>query len=142
MTSEQIRAVAEALSGLSALFKDERLAAHLNDRIRAFTGNFDVLESALGALVVGRVAGWRVVRLLHSPQTYRRYERILDLDFQGTFPWSDELVMPERGPYARKSLALKITDSVGGFWDMVKKGDARKRVSEPFDMATEDDSLK
>lgn len=138
LTPEQREMVAEALGSLSSLFGDEQLAAHLNERIRTFKGNFDVLESALGALIIGRVAGWRVLRLLHSPQTYRRYEAILGLEFQGSFPWSDELVMPERGPYAKKSVALRVTDAVGGFWDLVKTGDAKKRVAEPFDASIQD----
>jgi len=138
MTPEQEKLALDAFSGLSSLFGDERLAAHLNERIRAFSGNFDTLESALGALVIGRVAGWRVLRLVHSPQTYRRYESILGLEFQGTLPWSDEPVMPERGPYAKKSVGLKVTDALGNFWDMVKTGDARKRVSEPFDATMKD----
>jgi len=138
MTPEQKKMASEALGNLSSLFGDEKLAAHLNERIRVFQGNFDSLESALGALVIGRVAGWRVLRLLHAPKTYRFYEGILDLDFQGVFPWSGEPVMPERGPYAKKSVALKITDTVGGYWDMVKTGDARKRVSEAFDGTLKD----
>ncbi len=138
MTLEQEELALDALSGLSSLFGDEKLAAHLNERIRAFRGNFDTLESALGALVIGRVAGWRVLRLVHSPQTYRRYESILGLEFQGTFPWSDELVMPERGPYAKKSVGLKVTDALGNFWDMVKTGDARKRAAEPLDATMKD----
>jgi hypothetical protein len=123
MIPERQRMTDEALESLTLLFEDKKLSAHLNEVIRDFRGNFDILESALGALIIGRVVGWRVLKLLHSARAFRRYEKILGLEFQGKFPWSlDEDVMPERGPYRNKSVAFKVTEKLGNFWEVANAG--------------------
>lgn len=131
LSSKQKVEFTQAVESLSSLFGDEELAKHLAERIRIFQGNFDVLESALGALVIGRVAGWRVLKLLHSHKTYKRYEQVLGLEFAGTFPWSGEYVTPERGVYSRKSVALRVADKLGDFWQVVQRsGDIPKKEAE------------
>ena len=42
--------------------------------IAGFTGQLDELESALGMLLMGHHLGWKVLYLIHSKKTIRKYE--------------------------------------------------------------------
>lgn len=102
-------------------FLNKDLANHLANRVMQFKGNFDVLESALGALIVGQLIGWRVLTLIHSSRTMKKYQDVLELDFKGKLPWDpDQDVMPAEGSFARKSLAYDVSLKVGDFWKVVR----------------------
>ena len=73
-----------------------------------YSGDVTILESAIGALIIGRTYGWRVLRLVHGSSSYARYERILEIKFNSA--------CPERTELSKKSLALKVVDTVGDFW--------------------------
>ena len=119
-TDRQKKLYAEAIQRMDG-FLNKELSDHLVKRIMTFSGNFDVLEKAVGALIIGQLAGWRVLTLLHSSRTLNRYQKELGLDFKGTFPWDpDRIVMPEIGPFARKSFAFEITHKLGNFWKVVR----------------------
>ena len=119
MTAKQKKLYKQALKEMDGFF-DDKMIEHLTQKIFDFKGNFDVLESAVGALVIGRVVGWRVLQLVHSSRTYNKYQKVLGLEFKGTLPWDDsQPVMPERGSLASKSIALKVADKVGDFWGVV-----------------------
>ncbi len=80
--------------------------------IKEFRGVGTTLESALGALIMGQYFGWRVLKILHNPLTYRRYEKILGLSFQD--------VCPETTGYSEtKSVGYAITQKIGSFWAVV-----------------------
>ena len=83
-----------------------------NETIAESIGNYRgqayPLETALGAVLIGRLYGWRVLKIIHSPATYKKYEKILGVSF--------EEICPERGPNAKKSLGLKIADRLNSFW--------------------------
>ena len=119
LTPQQQKELAEAVASLADLFGDEHLAEHLADRVRMFRGNFDHLETALGALVVGRLVGWETLRIIHSNVTFNRMENILGLKFRESLPWASKSSPPlleKRGVYAEKSYALRFADEVGDFW--------------------------
>lgn len=110
-----------ALEQLETLF-DERFALYVRDVIRKFEGQFPVLENALGALITGRVLGWRVLLLIHSRATIVKYEKVLGLQFRGKAPWdSSQDVMPEIGAFASKSYAFTFSQSVGQFWEIINR---------------------
>jgi len=73
-----------------------------------FTGVFDELESALGMLMLGRLVGWRVLVLIHSKSTLRKYEKILDINVR-------EFFEPE-GPLTHKSASYEFLQKLGAFW--------------------------
>ncbi len=73
-----------------------------------FTGVFDELESALGMLMLGRLFGWRVLVLIHSKSTLRKYEKILDINVR-------EFFEPE-GPLSHKSASYVFLQKLGSFW--------------------------
>jgi hypothetical protein len=123
LTPEQVTARAEAVEALASLFGDEHLAEHLAERVRIFRGNFDHLEAALGALLIGRLIGWQTLRIIHSNATFNRMERILGLKFREPLPWAVEgapPLMEKRAVYAEKSYALRFADKVGDFWAVVQ----------------------
>lgn len=92
---------------------DKELAAHLDERVRAFRGYIPDLEHAIGALFVGRQMGWKVLLLIHDRTTIKRYEKTLGLEFR-------EPNMPEVGKYAHKSVAWVAVQKVASFWKAVK----------------------
>lgn len=79
--------------------------------IAKYMGDLGELESALGMLRLGHQYGWRVMVLIHSKSTIRKYEQILGIDIREEFP--------ERGPAAHRSAGLRVTDAVGNFWKAV-----------------------
>lgn len=76
--------------------------------IRSFRGNAAKLEGAIGALIVGSNYGWRVLKIIHSPATYKNYEKILGIEFQD--------VCRERTPLSKKSFGLAVADKIQSFW--------------------------
>ncbi len=88
--------------------------------IKEFRGVGTTLESALGALIMGQYFGWRVLKILHNPLTYRSYEKILGVKFQD--------VCPETTGYSEtKSVGYAITQKLGSFWAVVM---GRRKVAD------------
>ena len=79
--------------------------------IANYYGDLGDIESALGMLRLGQQYGWRVMYLIHSKATIRKYERILGILIK------DE--MPEEGPSAYRVPAIKIIKTLGNFWKVV-----------------------
>lgn len=110
----------QALEQLETLF-DDRFALYARDVVRNFEGQFSVLESAFGALIMGRLLGWRVLSLIHSRNTMLKYQKVLGLDFKGKLPWDKaQDVMPEVGPFAEMSNAYNISERIGEWWKIIK----------------------
>ncbi len=99
--------------------------------IQNFKGVGLILESALGALVVGQVFGWRVLRLLHTPATYRRYEKTLGIEFKNVCP-----EITEQGK--QKSVGYAVTEKLGSFWAVVM---GKRKVPEKG-MITDQEEVK
>lgn len=75
-----------------------------------FVGQLDDLQVAVGMLVVGRLYGWRVTRLISSK---RHWAVACSL-----FGDLKEL-LPERGVLSHKSIGLSVIDKTGEYWDFV-----------------------
>lgn len=91
---------------------DKELLAHLDLRIKGFAGDLTSLERAVGAAIVGRQFGWKVLLLVHDRKTIAKYEEALDLDFKQE--------MPGVGPLAKKSVGWLASQKVASFWKAVK----------------------
>ncbi len=76
-----------------------------------FKGMLDELESALGMLRMGHHLGWRVLYILHSKKTIRKYEDILNIKIRDVFP--------EEGPSANRSIGLALAKKATNFWKAV-----------------------
>src|SRR5688500_7468568 len=93
---------------------DERMLEIIEKAVDRYKGDVTVLESAVGALVIGRLFGWHVLRLIHSGRTFAKYEGILEIKFR------EEL--PERGPEAHTIYGIKLADKIGKFWQAIAGG--------------------
>jgi hypothetical protein len=82
--------------------------AFMDHVIRQPGMNIDELERALGMYMVGHHFGWKVLHVIHSRATIRKYEAILGISIIDTF---DEI-----GPDADRTNAFKIIQSVSSFW--------------------------
>lgn len=102
--------------------KEERLAKlteeqqkHLQEvidnAIRNWVGQLDELESAIGMLMLGHHVGWKVLYLVHSKKTIRKYEEFLGVKIRDIFP--------ERGPSSKRSIGLAFADTFPNFWKVV-----------------------
>ena len=76
-----------------------------------FQGPLDELEKAIGILRLGHHIGWRVLVLVHSKRTIRKYEEMLGITFREFFP--------AEGPMASRSLAYAVTRKINNFWKVV-----------------------
>jgi len=75
------------------------------------TDDLTVLESAVGALFLCQLYGWKIARMIHSPNTYKKYQQILKVNF--------EEVSEPYGPIAERANVYKIEQSL-------------KNISRPF----------
>lgn len=119
--------VTENLLNMPTVPKEERLAKLSNEQqqqlqevidrtIREAHGQLDELESALGMLLLGHHFGWKVLYLIHSKKTVRKYEEILGIKIREFFP--------ERGPSSYRSVGLHVADKASNFWKVVS-GDTK-----------------
>ena len=92
-----------------------RAAEVIKGAMERFYGNFDELESAIGMYMVGHYVGWKVLVLVHSKRTIRKYEEILQIVVREEFP--------EEGAEAPRSVALSIAKTVSNFWKVVSGED-------------------
>ncbi|MFT4172328.1 MAG: hypothetical protein QM639_07195 [Rhodocyclaceae bacterium] len=92
---------------------DQEILKLIDQAIGDFTGNLNDLGSAIGMLMLGRRYGWRVVLLIHSPSTVRKYLKILGLR-------NLRDVLPEVGELAHRSNAWKLVDGTANFWKVVR----------------------
>ena len=97
--------------------QQERL---LDETIRRFSGQLDELESALGMYMIGRHFGWKVLHMIHTKKTIRKYEEILGIKVSKVF---DPI-----GPDADRTNAMKIIETVSNFWKVVS-GDEKVEMS-------------
>jgi predicted Rossmann-fold nucleotide-binding protein len=89
----------------------ERMAQLFDQAVHKFSGTFDELESALGMYVLGRHVGWKVLFILHSKKTVKKYEEILGISVREEFP--------EEGPEALRSVGYSIAKKFSNFWKVV-----------------------
>ncbi len=81
--------------------------------VEGFKGNLNDLSSAVGMLVIGQRYGWRVILLIHSQATIRKYLRILGLK-------SIRDAMPEVGDLSGRSNAWRLVEGTSNFWKAVR----------------------
>jgi hypothetical protein len=92
---------------------DQDLLQLVNDATDRFDGNLNDLGSAIGMLMLARRYGWRVILLIHSPGTVRKYLKILGLP-------NLRAVAPEVGELAARSKAWRLVDGTSSFWKVVR----------------------
>ena len=91
--------------------------------VAGFIGQLNELESALGMLIMGHHIGWKVLYLIHSKKTIRKYEDILGIKIRDVFP--------EEGPSSYRSNGLVLAKKASNFWKVVsgeEKIDDRRTI--------------
>lgn len=94
--------------------------ALMDNAIRRADFQIDELESALGMYMIGHHFGWKVLYLVHSKKTVKKYEEILAIKVSEAFP--------EFGPDADRTNAFQIIQAVSNFWKAVS-GDEKPAIS-------------
>jgi hypothetical protein len=90
---------------------DSELLEHVNLISREYKGDSHALFMAIGALFVGRVYGWRVIRVFLSSSSYARCQKILNLDFK--------TVMPSETEFSDRASGYKSIKDLKDFWGIV-----------------------
>lgn len=101
--------------------QQEELLQIIDKAVAGYKGDVRVLESAIGALIVGHHFGWKPLFIINSQLTIRRYQKILGVQFRE--------VLPDEGPLVHKSLGYAVVKQIGRFWDSVR-GTAPGRSAE------------
>lgn len=105
-------------------FTADELVAFIGSSFDRFQGSADSWESAVGMMFLGKYMGWKIVHLVHSQATVKKYEKILGIDVKTDFdPTTDA---------SRRSHAWKAIEGFSNFWKAVKGEtdipDARSQV--------------
>jgi hypothetical protein len=89
--------------------------AEWNEKIETvcgeFVGQIDDLYAVVGMMQVGRLYGWRVMRLAS-----RRGHWSLAIKLFG----DPKTLLPERGKLAHKSIGLAFVDKSHDYWEVIK----------------------
>lgn len=101
------------LAALAQLSDQEKIAAFdkVGTVVASFSGSLEELEKAVGMLMIGYHFGWKVLLLVHSKRTIKKYEKILDIDIKEFFP--------AEGRSAKRSMGLDLAKQIGNFWQVV-----------------------
>lgn len=115
------------LAALANLSDAEKVAAFDKAAyaVASFSGSLEELEKALGMLMIGYQFGWKVLLLVHSKRTIKKYEKILDIDIKEFFP--------AEGSSAKRSMGLDLAKQIGNFWQVVSgdiKVDNRREIED------------
>ena len=84
------------------------------DAIADFEGDLPDLESALGMLRLGHQVGWKVLYIIHSKQTVRKYEGILHIKVREIFK--------ETGPSSYRLNGFRLVETMSNFWKAIGSG--------------------
>ena len=101
------------LAALAELSDAEKIAAFdkVGVAVANFSGSLEELEKAVGMLMVGYHFGWKVLLLVHSKRTIKKYETILDINIKEFFP--------AEGRSSKRSMGLDLAKQIGNFWQVV-----------------------
>ncbi|HEX4123401.1 MAG TPA: hypothetical protein VHY37_01645 [Tepidisphaeraceae bacterium] len=79
-----------------------------------YKGQAGVFESAVGALIVGRLLGFQALQVLHSWKTLREYEKHLGIVFKE--------VLPARTEESQRLAGIRRADTFRQFWKAIAAG--------------------
>lgn len=114
--------------------QNEQIEQKEKRAIIQFTGILDELESAIGMLRISHHMGWKVLYMIHSKRTIRKYEEILDIKIRDIFP--------DEEPSANRSTGLEIAKKFSNFWKVVSgeqpltKEEKENRINKNFQQRT------
>lgn len=92
------------------IISDEKLMIKIDEVTTNFRGQLDDLTAVVGMVMVGRLYGWRVIRLVNS-----RRHWVLACKLIGDL----KVLLPERTDLSDHSVGLAIIDKAGNYWDVI-----------------------
>lgn len=92
--------------------ENKKLDEYVKNLMEVFQGDLTDLADAVGALNLGRVYGWKVLRIIYSPVTYRKYQKILGLDFKA--------VLEEKTDFSKRNKGYQIALDLNKYWETVQ----------------------
>ena len=98
--------------GGTVMLRDDELVKIVDDAVERYQGDSELLRNAIGALMMGRLVGWKPLLLIQNKRTIDRYSSLLGVDLRE--------VLPEVGRRADKSMAWRVVQAGNKFWDVVK----------------------
>jgi len=98
-----------------------------------FKGQLPTLEAAIGALYIGQIYGWRVLRIAHGSTSYNKYEDILKIKFND--------ICPEKGVLGKRSWGLRLAEKMESFWKVATGKVKTKGKSLIIDDGTEEPEI-
>ena len=127
------------LEALAKLTEKEKADAfdQAGRAIASYSGSLEELEKAVGMLMLGYHFGWKVLLLVHSKRTIRKYEKILGIEIKSFFP--------AEGPSAERSMGLDLAKKIGNFWQVVSgdiKVENRREIEDVGAEPEQDDNAK
>lgn len=109
-------------------FTGEELAALVENSFERFRGTADSWESAVGMMFLGKYMGWKIVHLVHSQATVKKYEQIMGIDVKADFD-------PTTAG-SKRSWAWIAIEGFSNFWKAVKgETDIKNARSQMIDSA-------
>jgi hypothetical protein len=90
----------------------EELIHIWDEAFHNFRGNSEKLKNAFGMLMLARTLGWKPAYLMHSRNTIKEYEKILNISIKDKFPPTTNL--------ANRSIAWSVAGKLSNFWKAVK----------------------
>ncbi len=101
------------------------------DRIEAqaiadFKGDLHDLESAIGMLRMGHHFGWKVLYIIHTKPTIRKYEQILAGESGKEVRIRD--LFEAEGPSSYRSAGFQIIEKVSNFWKVIGNESTEARL--------------
>lgn len=94
------------------MINDKELNDKIDEVTKGYKGDISHLYEAVGMIVIGRLFGWRVMRLTSGRRVWS--------DATKLFGDPKEL-MEEKGRYYEKSVGAAIVDKMGNYWEVVKR---------------------
>lgn len=81
------------------------------EKCHDFQGQITTLSAALGAIHMGHIFGWRVLKIIHSPATLKKYEQIIGMKYED--------ICPETTEASKRNVGYRFSQKIGAFWKVV-----------------------
>ena len=101
------------------MITDEEFNELIEQKCGEFVGQIDDLYAAVGMLVVGRLYGWRVMRLVSVKRHWTVATRLFG---------DPKKLMREKGRFYNKSIGCEIVDKAGDYWSFIKGHSSISRI--------------
>jgi hypothetical protein len=92
-------------------FLTDEQNAIISERTRKYKGQLPTLSAALGAITLGYQYGWRVLKIVHSPATLKKYEAVIGFKYED--------ICPETTEISHRNIGYRFYQKIGAFWKVV-----------------------